>query len=692
MNKLTKTIVVLASVIITPAILFFLTYVIFESGVVEYNAGLFRGEEFYVFGKRVDSSWFATFQILVWGSFIASIPLGVFIGFKLIKRPDNTSTPTEKTKNIIPILATVVILGTPFSGALGIFLLSEPQVPNMSIHKAALTGNIEIVKTHLEVGTDVNAKDDFGVTPLFKAAGSGNKEVVELLIASGADANAKHDESGMTPLHTATMDYHPEIIELLIAKGAIVNTKNVDGETPLDGAIRRKQTEIADLLRKHGGKSGAEDSIHVTAGTGNIEEVKQHLDVGVDVDSKNKAGMTPLFYAARSGHKEVAELLLAKGADVNAKVASGPNQGKTPLDAANETNHPEVADLLRKHGAKTGAELKAVESFHFAIEQGDIRVVRQHLADGVDVNKKRDDGGTPLHFAAINGRKEIVELLIDKGADVNAKDFEDETPLDRAKWGEPEIADLLRKHGAKTSDWLNADNSIHSAASAGHIEAVKQHLAAGVDVNVKDKRQGRAPLHFAAINGRKEIVELLIDKGADVNAKSDVNGGTPLHAAAFRGYKVIVELLISNGAHVSAQGNDGRTPLDLATQSKRNLEIANLLRKHGGKTRKEFKELEAAKESIHAAARYGKIETVKQHLDAGVDVNAGVHRTEQTPLYYAAQYGRKEVVELLIAKGADVNAKTKRGDTPLDVAIKFKHTETADLLRKHGGKTSEELK
>ncbi len=67
MNKLTKTIVVLASVIITPAILFFLTYVIFESGVVEYNAGLFRGEEFYVFGKRVDSSWFATFQILVWG-------------------------------------------------------------------------------------------------------------------------------------------------------------------------------------------------------------------------------------------------------------------------------------------------------------------------------------------------------------------------------------------------------------------------------------------------------------------------------------------------------------------------------------------------------------------------------------------------------------------------------------------------
>jgi ankyrin repeat protein len=58
-------------------------------------------------------------------------------------------------------------------------------------------------------------------------------------------------------------------------------------------------------------------------------------------------------------------------------------------------------------------------------------------------------------------------------------------------------------------------------------------------------------------------------------------------------------------------------------------------------------------------------------------------------LHYAST---KEIAELLIAKGADVNAKTKRGDTPLDWAIKYKRTETADLLRKHGGKTGEELK
>ena len=105
--------------------------------------------------------------------------------------------------------------------------------------------------------------------------------------------------------------------------------------------------------------------------------------------------------------------------------------------------------------------------------------------------------------------------------------------------------------------------------------------------------------------------------------------------------------------------------------------------------------------SIHEAAREGNIEAVKQHLAAGTDVNVnGVFG--QTPLHDAANYGQKEIVELLIAKGADVSAKDKFGCTPLDLAEEGREydspedkavkKETADLLRKHGAKTSEELK
>ena len=91
--------------------------------------------------------------------------------------------------------------------------------------------------------------------------------------------------------------------------------------------------------------------------------------------------------------------------------------------------------------------------------------------------------------------------------------------------------------------------SIHLSVQGGSIAAVKQHLAAGTDVNAKDKR-GRTPLYWAAVADHNEIAELLIAKGADVNAKN----------------------------------KDGDTPLDTNP-----ITIADLLRKHGGKTKKELK-------------------------------------------------------------------------------------------------------
>ena len=73
-----------------------------------------------------------------------------------------------------------------------------PSAPDISINQAVYEGNIEVVKQHLAAGTDVNAKNDGGYTPLHYAAFNGHKEIAELLIAKGADVNAKDGIGGKT--------------------------------------------------------------------------------------------------------------------------------------------------------------------------------------------------------------------------------------------------------------------------------------------------------------------------------------------------------------------------------------------------------------------------------------------------------------------------------------------------------------
>jgi len=93
------------------------------------------------------------------------------------------------------------------------------------------------------------------------------------------------------------------------------------------------------------------------------------------------------------------------------------------------------------------------------------------------------------------------------------------------------------------------DISIYQAVGNGNIEAVKQHIAAGTDVNAKAVF-GWTLLLQAVAGGHKEIVELLIDNGADVNGKTD-EGWIPLSLAACESHKEIVELLISEALNTN---------------------------------------------------------------------------------------------------------------------------------------------
>ena len=149
------------------------------------------------------------------------------------------------------------------------------------------------------------------------------------------------------------------------------------------------------------------------------------------------------------------------------------------------------------------------------------------------------------------------------------------------------------------------DISILDAAFGGNIEAVKEHLAAGTDVNNKGLFGGTPLIHAES----REIIELLIVAGADVNYSPE-NGITPLAHAVIRADKESAELLITSGADVNSKDRQGHTPLDTAKSSLDLLkideeigldmddiaaskaalkEITDLLRKHAGMTGEELK-------------------------------------------------------------------------------------------------------
>ncbi len=100
---------------------------------------------------------------------------------------------------------------------------------------------------------------------------------------------------------------------------------------------------------------------------------------------------------------------------------------------------------------------------------------------------------------------------------------------------------------------------IQTAVISGNIEAVRQHIEAGFDINEKDVFSGSTPLISAATFNKIEIAKVLIDGGADLELKNN-DGSTALHAAAFFCRVEIVQLLIDANADKSQLNNFGATP------------------------------------------------------------------------------------------------------------------------------------
>ncbi|KAJ4175987.1 hypothetical protein NW767_015599 [Fusarium falciforme] len=223
------------------------------------------------------------------------------------------------------------------------------------VHVMSRYGVVGALRAILEradqAGTNINAKDSHGQTPLSYAAANGHEAVVRLLLDRGAHTEAP-DKEGWTPLSYAAANGHEAVVRLLLDRGAHTEAADEGGRTALWYAAANGREAVVRLLLDRGAHTEAADWMRQTplwkaAEKGHEAVVRLLLDRGAHTEAADVEGQTPLWWAAKNGHEAVVRLLLDRGAHTEA-----PDRwARTPLLLAAGNGHEAVVRLLLDRGA-----------------------------------------------------------------------------------------------------------------------------------------------------------------------------------------------------------------------------------------------------------------------------------------------------------------------------------------------------
>ena len=296
-----------------------------------------------------------------------------------------------------------------------------PKPPGMLLLEAIDQENAEVVREHMEFGTDPN--ETFiprgipfeGASALHVAVLKDNREIAQLLLDNGADIDIRaKDQFAGPPLEWAVFFGIRDVGVFLVESGADVNAKNAIGTTPIDAAgaddsfvsgekldqLNENRAFLKEYLRANGGKSGqARISLLDAIDQDDPDAVREHLDSGIDPDKSFVppgipfAGASALHVAVLKNNREIVSILLESGADI-------------------------------------------------------------------DIRARDDFGGSPLEWAVFFAVKDMAVFLVESGADVNAKNVVGTTPIDAAGTDNPFVAaeDLaeFKENRAFLKEYLSA--------------------------------------------------------------------------------------------------------------------------------------------------------------------------------------------------------------------------------------------
>jgi ankyrin len=498
-----------------------------------------------------------------------------------------TAAASEKAESFVGVAApaSVATAAGIASAAVAVTAASGKQNA-ANIADIAERGDIEGVRALLKKHVDVNAPSADGTPALHWIVRMQDAETTRLLLKAGADAN-RANRYGVLPLHLAINNGDLETVKLLLAAHADPNSADPTGESCMIMAARVGNLDIINaLLDKHASVDASDPEyrqtpLMVAARAGHAPIVSLLIKHGAKVDAATRTGPTPKFRLPSSNSGSKGAGIIRGGWPERGERDPTPG-AKTPLLYATREGHADVARLLLDSGASLEkADADGVTPLLMSVLNGHIALAQDLIARGANVKVSDWYGETPL-WAAVDLRNldvpgptrnngvdreaafALIRTLLDKGADPNARTRE--YPPQR-RW--------ITRLGSLSWVDFTGQTPFLRAALAGDVKTMRLLLEYHADPNIKTVN-GTTPLMAAAgVNWTVsqtfdegpehllEAVKLAQSLGNDVNATNDM-GLQAIHGAANRGSDDIIQFLVEKGAQLNVADKQGRTPLTWA--------------------------------------------------------------------------------------------------------------------------------
>jgi ankyrin repeat protein len=616
-----------------------------------------------------------------------------------------TDSEVETIRNLLTTAQGLDIISAVIWGEEGMNAL------HLASRHAKTTDVIDVV---LETGKfDINGVDNDGKTPLHYAVeGSDRAIIVPHLIEKGADPNIG-EKGGITPVHVAAaLNRDLDILDRLVSAYENVNVNQCD----CDGLT----------------------ALHSAALASNVTAARILLSKGANPNAALQNGVTPLHLAAKFAKDiDIVELLL-NHEDTNVNYSD--NIGRKALDYAtiNESGLGErIVNLLKEKDAvdEAGIENKSeniVALVFNAIKNSNVETTRNLIENGYDISTATwEEGMNALHLASYYAETtDLIDVVLEtRKFDINGGDNSGRTPLHYAINGTSHaiIAWVQRRTDPNIFDTKNdARTSIHHITANNETDMdfireinanrnviVGYLMGKGADPTIRDNH-GITALHVAATGiTNTDILDSLLANGkVDVNDSSK-SGLTALHMAVAEHNVTATRFLLSNGANPNAAEENGLTPLHVAANYARDMDIIELLLNHkdvnvnylnnrgqnalhcarnnfhglGEAITNLLREKMAGKaegynhepENITALVPPGRIKedsdikTIRFLIESGQDISAMTWGENGSNALHLAAANAKttDVIDVILETGEfDINGGDNDGRTPLHYAIK----------------------